>query len=414
MKFTNKPTRIKVGLLLIFLSTSISVVFGQRNVPLSNPENKAALEVHDSRAQSFVAKNLNRFGLDKLKDYDKTLDSSFSTELKDTLELMEKTYLMNSSSLQTNLQQQKNKIQELTEQKKELSTKYNKLLRTAAFTIGVWLILVIIFIQFKKQKIRKKDIEVEITTAQLKNTKQNATIARATIDKVRQYKNTITKFSEDTEQLNVLSTEINNSGLPDNKWTNEISSSIQKISASAAMELRLANSLINQEGELSDDKESTDINKLCEEYLNIASRGVLSEGNEFNCQITSDFEKNLPAVKINQAAIGSLLLNVLNNSFQSVEEKFNKGVKGYQPKVTISTRILPRFLQIRIKDNGLGMSNTVLPIATTQFFTTLENGKGAGLGLSESMKIMTELHKGELKIESENGNSTDVYIKFFL
>ena len=47
-------------------------------------------------------------------------------------------------------------------------------------------------------------------------------------------------------------------------------------------------------------------------------------------------------------------------------------------------------------------------------FTTLENGKGAGLGLSESMKIMTELHKGELKIESENGNSTDVYIKFFL
>ncbi|MBK7429910.1 MAG: hypothetical protein IPI62_02970 [Bacteroidetes bacterium] len=118
MKFTNKPTRIKVGLLLIFLSTSISVVFGQRNVPLSNPENKAALEVHDSRAQSFVAKNLNRFGLDKLKDYDKTLDSSFSTELKDTLELMEKTYLMNSSSLQTNLQQQKNKIQELTEQKK--------------------------------------------------------------------------------------------------------------------------------------------------------------------------------------------------------------------------------------------------------------------------------------------------------
>ncbi|HQW22453.1 MAG TPA: hypothetical protein PLI47_04075 [Bacteroidia bacterium] len=156
MKFTNKPTRIKVGLLLIFLSTSISVVFGQRNVPLSNPENKAALEVHDSRAQSFVAKNLNRFGLDKLKDYDKTLDSSFSSELKDTLELMEKTYLMNSSSLQTNLQQQKNKIQELTEQKSELSTKKNKLLRTAAFTIGVWLILVIIFIQFKKRKIGRR------------------------------------------------------------------------------------------------------------------------------------------------------------------------------------------------------------------------------------------------------------------
>ena len=213
--------------------------------------------------------------------------------------------------------------------------------------------------------------------------------------------------------MNELSKTLDENNGIESKWTTEISTFIQKVNTSAQFELRLANAFITQEGDLNSEKESTNINLLCEEYLTIASRGLMSTGNEFNCNITNDFEKNLPLIKVNQAAIGSLLLNVLNNSFQSVEEKFNKGVKGYQPKVTISTRILPRFLQIRIKDNGLGMSNTVLPIATTQFFTTLENGKGAGLGLSESMKIMTELHKGELKIESENGNSTDVYIKFF-
>lgn len=414
MKFTIISTRNTIGLLFVFLLAANPVAYSQRNAPVYKPENKAALEYHESRAQSFVAKNLNRFGLDKLKDYDKTLDSSFSSELKDTLDLMEKTYLKNSSSLQSNLQQQNNKIKELTLQKTELSNQYNKLLRTAAFAIGIWLILVIIFLQFKKRKIKKKDIEVETTTAQLKTIKQNATLARTTVDKVRQLKNTFNKLSEDTEQLNTLSKEINAADSTDSKWTNEISASIQKIATTAAMELRLANSLISQEGELSDEKESTDVNKLCEEYLNIASRGILASGNEFNCQITSDFEKNLPSVKINKSAIGSLLLNVLNNSFQSVDKKFNKGIKGYQPKVTISTRILPRFLQIRIKDNGLGISNTELANATTPFFTTLENGKGAGLGLAESMKIMSELHKGELKIESESGNSTDVYIKFFI
>lgn len=414
MKFTIQFNSIRFGIFISLLSIFYTQTYGQRNAPVYNPESKAALETHDSRAQSFVLKNLNRFGLDKLKDYDKALNESFSSELKDTLELMEKTYLKNSSNLQKSLVDKKSKINELTAQKTELSVKYSKLLRTAAFAFGVWLLLIIIFLQFQKRKIKKKNGELEITTSQLKFNNENASIARTSLDKVRHLKNAIHKLSEDTHQLNELSKSLDNNNDNTGKWTNEISASVQKVNAAAQLELRLVNAFIAQQGELSADKESTNINLLCEEYLNIASRGLMKAGNEFNCNITSDFEKNLPSIKVNQAAIGSLLLNVLNNAFQSVEEKFNKGVKGYQPKVSISTRILPRFLQIRIRDNGTGMIDSVLQNSTTPFFTTKQNGKGAGLGLSESQKIMTELHKGEIKIESENGNSTDVYIKFFL
>lgn len=406
--------RISVAILLLLQISVSSSVLGQRNVPVHDPVHRSLLENHDSRAQNFVSKNLNRFGLDKLKDYDKTLDSAFNTELKDTLDSMEKTYLSSSSTLQSNLVQQKNKISELSEQKAKLDEQYNKLLRTAGFAFGAWLILIILFLQFQKRKIGKKDKEVETTTAQLKNIKQHAAIANTAIDKVRQTKNAFHKLAEDSEQLNLISKEIVNTNSPDIKWSNEISVAVQKIANTAQIELRLANALIDQQSEFGDEKESTEINKLCEEYLNIASRGILASGKEINCQITSDFEKNLPAIKINRPAIGSVLLNVFNNSFQSVEEKFNKGVKGYQPKISISTRILPRFLQIRIKDNGTGMGDEILRNVTTEFFTTHEDGRGAGLGLSESNKILTELHKGELKIESENGNSTDVYIKFFL
>ena len=62
----------------------------------------------------------------------------------------------------------------------------------------------------------------------------------------------------------------------------------------------------------------------------------------------------------------------------------------------------------------MGMTEAIMQNAFNPFYTTRENGGGAGLGLSESQKIMTTLHKGEIKIETENGNSTDVYIKFFL
>jgi signal transduction histidine kinase len=414
MKFTIQFNLLRFGIIVALLfATSLKSV-GQRSAPVHKPENKVALENHDSRAQSYVLKNLNRFGLDKLKDYDKALSESFSYELKDTLELMEKTYMNSSSSVQKSLVDKKGTIAELTSQKSELSERYSKLLRTAAFAFGVWLLLIIVFLQFQKRKIKKKNEELEITTAQLKHNKEKESLAKAAIDKVRHLKNSINKLSEDTMQLNDLSKTFDENNSVESKWTTEISSSVQRVSTAAQLERRLANAFISQEGEISSEKESTNINMLCEEYLTIASRGLMAAGNEINCNITNDFEKNLPMIKINQAAIGSLLLNVLNNAFQSVEDKFNKGVKGYQPKVSISTRILPRFLQIRIRDNGTGMIDSVLQNATTPFFTTRQNGKGAGLGLSDSQKIMTEFHKGEIKIESENGNSTDVYIKFFL
>lgn len=414
MKFTNQTGLIRSGLIASLLFVTALLAYSQRNVPVHKPENRVTLENHDSRAQAYVLKNLNRFGLDKLKDYDKSLDESFSAELKDTLELMEKTYLNNSSTLQKSLTEKKEKINDLTTQKAELSAKYSKLLKTAAFAFGIWLLLIIVFLQFQKRKIKKKNDELEITTAQLVNIKKYASLAKSAIDKVRHLKNSINKLSEETQNLSDLSKTLDESNSVENKWTSELSSSVQKVNTSAQFELRLANAFITQEGELSQEKESTNINMLCEEYLTIASRGLLASGNEFNCIVTNDFEKNLPSIKVNKAAIGSLLLNVLNNAFQSVEEKFNKGVKGYQPKVSISTRILPRFLQIRIRDNGTGMIDSVLQNATTPFYTTKPDGKGAGLGLSDSQKIMTEFHKGEIKIESENGNSTDVYIKFFL
>ena len=135
---------------------------------------------------------------------------------------------------------------------------------------------------------------------------------------------------------------------------------------------------------------------------------------EYDCQITKDFEKNLPAVKTNHGAIGYLLLNLLSNSLKSIEEKYKKGIKGYQPKISISTRILPRFLQIRIKDNGTGMTDDILTKAMDEFYSTREPKEGSGLGLTISKQIISEFHKGEIKIESESGNSTDVYIKFFI
>ncbi|MBP6403793.1 MAG: ATP-binding protein, partial [Bacteroidia bacterium] len=162
-----------------------------------------------------------------------------------------------------------------------------------------------------------------------------------------------------------------------------------------------------------EEKIATNMNQLCEQFLELSQRGHQPTDGSFAILVTKDLEKNLPSIKVIPEAVGSLLLNVMNNAFQAVIEKQAKGIKGYQPKVTVSTRILPRFLQIRVKDNGDGMNDLTLNQAPQEYFSLKPLEQGVGLGLSDSQNIMA-LHKGELKLESETGNGSDVYLKFYL
>lgn len=401
-------------LLLFAFFMQTQNTFAQRSAPIYKIQNNTALEFHDSKAKSYYGKNLNRFGLEELHQYNQTLDSSFESELKDTLLLMKQTYLNNSASLQTKLHDHTNTIENLTLQKAETKAKYDKLLRSFAISFGIWLIITLLFLQFKRRKLKKQEIELAKTEDRLLTIKTNLNKAEIVFNKYKHQKNAYLRLKEESDTLLSSSIGLESENGTDENWTNKQTTEIQKIVATTHFETRLINALISQENEINREHDATDINKLCEEYLEIFIRGLIQSHPEYDCHITKDFEKRLPAVKTNQGAIGYLLLNLLNNSFKSIEDKYKKGIKGYQPKISISTRILPRFLQIRIKDNGIGMVDEVLTKAMDEFYSTREPKEGSGLGLTISKQIISEFHKGEIKIESESGNSTDVYIKFFI
>jgi hypothetical protein len=188
---------------------------------------------------------------------------------------------------------------------------------------------------------------------------------------------------------------------------------LHKTSAALRREIDLSNSYANQRLSGETKKETTSINTLCDIFLEIAYRGNCHDTKEpFTCSVSRDLEKNLQPMPVLPNELGATLLNVLDNAFLAVKERAAKGEKGYEPKVAISTRILPRFLQIRIKDNGEGIPGNVLNQVTDPFFTSRTSGKSAGVGLAEAKRLLA-LQNGELVIESETGKGTDVYIKLF-
>jgi len=68
-------------------------------------------------------------------------------------------------------------------------------------------------------------------------------------------------------------------------------------------------------------------------------------------------------------------------------------------------------VRIQIKDNGIGMDETLVRKIFDPFFTTKENEGGTGLGLSMTQSFI-EQSKGEITVNSVPGEGTDVIILF--
>ena len=66
----------------------------------------------------------------------------------------------------------------------------------------------------------------------------------------------------------------------------------------------------------------------------------------------------------------------------------------------ISTRVDGDDLVVEIADTGPGMSPEVKARAFEPFYTTKDVGKGTGLGLDISRRIIADRHHGQIAIDS--------------
>jgi len=68
-------------------------------------------------------------------------------------------------------------------------------------------------------------------------------------------------------------------------------------------------------------------------------------------------------------------------------------------------------IEICIRDNGNGIPAEVREKIFNPFFTTKPTGQGTGLGLSISYDIIVEEHRGEIKVETEEGKFTEFVVR---
>jgi len=113
--------------------------------------------------------------------------------------------------------------------------------------------------------------------------------------------------------------------------------------------------------------------------------------------VISDMDRDL-IVLADQSLIEMVLINLIKNSLEANATKINIGLKKLNKEAILV-----------FKDDGSGMSSSVLKKAFLPFYTTKESG--SGIGLSFSKQIM-HAHKGSIEISSnENGTEISLFFK---
>ncbi|MYL64805.1 PAS domain S-box protein [Bacillus hwajinpoensis] len=135
--------------------------------------------------------------------------------------------------------------------------------------------------------------------------------------------------------------------------------------------------------------------KLIKNAINVLTPQAASKNIRIN--ISSQLKTIVICCQKNQ--MKQVFINILKNAVEAIEEN---------GKIDVILEENQNNVSIEIHDNGVGIEEERLERIGVPFYTNKE--KGIGLGMTVSNKIITE-HKGSLRVESEPGEGTRVYIQ---
>ena len=313
-----------------------------------------------------------------------------------------------------------------------------------AIAIGTGLVILFGFFQFRSRNLRRKNVQLEekvtLRTRELKHSLEElrdtqtqliqrekmASLGELTAGIAHEIQNPlnfVNNFSDlSIELASELKGELESSDLPQSKKAgmenivDDLVQNQEKINFHGKRADSIVKGMLQHSRASTGVKEPTDINALADEYLRLSYHGMRAKDKTFNAAIETHLDSRLGKINIIPQDIGRVLLNIYNNAFYAVNEKQKELGDSFKPIVSVSTHLLPtpdggqERVEIRIRDNGMGIPQKIIDKIFQPFYTTKPAGEGTGLGLSLSYDVITKVHAGELKVETKEGEGAEFII----
>jgi len=292
-------------------------------------------------------------------------------------------------------------VVQLSEEKKEQAVKQQKIL---------------------EEEVARQTIELRTSLENLKSTQSQliqsekmASLGELTAGIAHEIQNPlnfVNNFSEvNKEMIAELKEEIDKGNYDEVKLiANDIEDNEEKINHHGKRADAIVKGMLEHSKTSSGQKQLTDINKLADEYLRLSYHGIRARDKSFTADFTTDFDESIEKINVVPQDIGRVLLNLYNNAFYAVNEKKKTADGGYQAIVAVQTKKLNDKIEIKVSDNGNGISQNIADKIFQPFFTTKPTGQGTGLGLSLSYDIV-KAHGGEIKVNTTRGEGSEFIIQ---
>jgi len=112
--------------------------------------------------------------------------------------------------------------------------------------------------------------------------------------------------------------------------------------------------------------------------------------------VVRDYDPDVPRIEANPGELNQVWTNLIDNAVDAMD---GSGT------LRVSTRADAEAVIVAIGDTGAGMPDDVKARVFEPFFTTKDVGKGTGLGLDISRRIIVDRHRGEIEIDSRPGET---------
>jgi signal transduction histidine kinase len=115
-----------------------------------------------------------------------------------------------------------------------------------------------------------------------------------------------------------------------------------------------------------------------------------------NVEVVCDYENDLPHVCGHAGELNQVWTNLIDNAIDAVDG---------QGRITVRTTSENGKVLVEVSDDGPGIPDDVRERIFEPFYTTKDVGKGTGLGLDISYRVVVEDHRGDIRVLSEPGDT---------
>ena len=122
-------------------------------------------------------------------------------------------------------------------------------------------------------------------------------------------------------------------------------------------------------------------------------------GPDFAITLERDYGTGIAPIKVNPQDITRVVLNLVSNGFYAANKRAHGGADArFAPTLWVATRQEGDAVELRVRDNGIGIPADIRDKLFQPFFTTKPDGSGVGLTIARQIVLS---HGGDLTLQAD-------------